>query len=107
MDKDALQQNLADGNLLASVASAAQTLLTSANYDQAIMRAVDTVGRALDVDRICVFEMHPHPQTEEALVSRRYEWRRDPALSEPSPILDISLQGSLPRWHAALSSGNS
>jgi|GEM_PF-3008709 len=107
MDKDALQQNLAGRNLLASVASAAHTLLTSANPDQAILRAVDSVGRALDVDRVCVFEMHPHPQTEEALVSRRYEWRRDPALPEPGPIQDISLQGNLPRWHAALSAGRS
>jgi PAS domain S-box-containing protein len=106
MDKDALRQNLSDGNLVASVVAAAQTLLTAANFDQAIARAIDSVGRALDADRVCVFEMHPHPQTEEALVSRRYEWRRDPSLSEPSPIQDISLQGNLPRWYAALSAGD-
>jgi len=109
MDNETREQELenpAPGNLLASVASAAHTLLTLADCDQAIIRAIDSVGRVLDVDRICVFEMHPHPQTEEALVSRRYEWRRDPALPEPSPIQDISLQGHLPRWHAALSAGN-
>ncbi|MDD5628990.1 MAG: PAS domain S-box protein [Elusimicrobia bacterium] len=95
------QQN----GLLASVASAAHTLLTSANVDQAVMRAADSVGRALDVDRICVFERHPHPQTEEALVSRSHEWRRDPSLCVPAPVRDISLQGNLPRWHELLSAG--
>jgi PAS domain S-box-containing protein len=107
MDKDAVRHETKGEGLLAGVASAAQALLTSANFDQAIMRAVEAVGCALDVHRICLFEMHVHPQTEEALVSRRYEWRRDPSLPEPAPMQDISLQGRLPRWHAALSAGES
>jgi len=107
MDDNLQQKNLSDGNLLASVATAAQTLLTSADFDQSITSAVDSVGRALDVDRVCVFERHPDPKTEESLVSRRYEWRRDPALPAPSPVQDISLQGNLPRWHAALAAGES
>ncbi|MBI5238907.1 MAG: PAS domain S-box protein [Elusimicrobia bacterium] len=106
MDKDAVRSEPTTGDLLAGVAAAAQTLLTSTSFDQSIMRAVETVGRALDADRICLFELHPHPRTEELLVSRRYEWRRDPALCEPPPILDISLQGNLPRWHAVLSAGD-
>ncbi|MFA6002978.1 MAG: hypothetical protein WC881_02815, partial [Elusimicrobiota bacterium] len=60
---------LAEDGLLGSVATAAQTLLTSSNLDQAIERALAAVGRAMEVDRVCVFETHLHPQTEENLVS--------------------------------------
>lgn len=108
MDNSALQRKLADENLLGAVAAAARTLLTSAEFEESIMRALDVVGRALDLDRVCVFDMHAHPQTEEHLVSRRCEWLRDPGLRPAGAHLqNVSLKGSLPRWHAALSAGDS
>lgn len=105
-EQTAQPQEPAGHGLLASVAAAAQALLTSANLDQSIRRALEAVGLALDVDRASIFETHLHPQTDETLISGKFEWLREVSSGASSAGLqNSSLPGTLPRWHAALSSG--
>ncbi|MDD5657298.1 MAG: PAS domain S-box protein, partial [Elusimicrobia bacterium] len=106
MNNASSRENTVAQDLLAGVAAAGQHLLTAANQDQAILRALEIVGRCSDIDRACVLETHPDAQTDERLVSRSHEWIRDPSAQPAAPALQgVSLRGSLPRWHAALTSG--
>ncbi len=63
--------------LLQSVTEATTHLLETVGYDQAISKALDTLGRAAGVDRICIWENHPHPETGATATSMRIEWTRD------------------------------
>jgi PAS domain S-box-containing protein len=106
MANEPLQQKATNGNLLGSVAVATQTLLTSSNHEPPFVRALEAVGLALEVDRICVFETQSPAHADNPLVSMRFEWSREPAAAAASPGLqNLSLKDSLPRWHAALSAG--
>ncbi len=68
--------------LLQRVADATSEFLGAAPFYEAFHAAVGSIGRAVDVDRVYLFEHHPHPQTGEAAVSQRAEWVRDPELAE-------------------------
>ncbi len=61
-------------NLLQGVAQAANQLLTTADYGTAINQALATLGEVTGVDRVYIFEIHPHPETGEPAMSQRFEW---------------------------------
>ena len=63
--------------LLQSVAEATTHLLETVGYDQAITKALDTLGRAAGVDRICIWHNHRHPETDAIATSISIEWTRD------------------------------
>ena len=103
MEKDVARQDAVGAGLLGGVAAAARILLTPANPDQPFVPALETIGLALDVDRICVFEAPPDAQAGDSRFSRRYEWVRDPAaFGAGSGPESICFKEQLPRWHALL-----
>ncbi len=95
----------ASDRLLQGIAIATNRLLTVNNDHQAIQSALDALGPATDVDRIYIFENHPHPVTRQPAMSQRWEWVAPGVVPE---IDNPELQGLvyadiLPRWYEVLS----
>lgn len=96
--------------LLQGVADATRHLLTESDYRQAIAQALAILGTAAGVDRVYIYENHPHLATGEIAISMRYEWTR--------PEILPSIQGAhwqnqpystfgLTHWYSAFSVGQS
>lgn len=62
--------------LLETVSQATGILLKSADYRESIGIALELIGRVMAVDRVYICENHPHPETGEAALSKRFEWLR-------------------------------
>lgn len=97
-------------SLLQGVADATRHLLTHPDYETAIAKALAALGLAAGVDRVYIYENHPHPETEAIAMSMRFEWTRDaiaPIIHQPH-WQNQPYQGSgLDRWYADLSKGQS
>ncbi len=73
--------------LLQGIAEAMNYLLTDSNHKQAVMKALETLGKTAGVDRVYICETHPHHPTQEIATSMRFEWTRDliePTINQPS-----------------------
>ncbi|MBD1999833.1 response regulator [Leptolyngbya sp. FACHB-541] len=68
--------------LLQGVARATNQLLTSTNYSLALDEALQILGQAAEVDRICIFENHLVPGKSSLHTSLRHEWTQDPSLAQ-------------------------
>lgn len=112
--RDITQQKQAESELrqrdrlLKAVAEATNYLLVEMNYKTAIHKALAVLGEAAEVDRVYLFENHPHPATGEVAVSLRFEWTRfdhTPSLREwqNQPYQTSGLS----RWYTVLSRGHS
>jgi diguanylate cyclase (GGDEF)-like protein len=94
--------------LLQAVAESANYLLVEINYETALNRVLAKLGEAANVDRILLFENHPHPFTGEMAASLRFEWTRFSEDSSRSHWQNQAYQSAeLSRWHAVLSNGES
>jgi two-component system NtrC family sensor kinase len=93
--------------LLNGVALANSALLTITDYDQAIAQALGILGMTAAVDRIYVFEHHPHPTTGEPAVSQRYEWVAEGITTElDNPELqNLPYRDLSPTWYHTLAQG--
>lgn len=60
--------------LLQGIAIATNRLLTVKDHHESIQAAIGALGIATNVDRIYIFENHPHPETEQPAMSQRWEW---------------------------------
>ncbi len=108
--KQAEAELLQRDSLLQGVATAMTYLLTDTNYEAAIAKVLETLGGAANVDRVYIYENHPHPETGASVTSIRYEWVREsisPTLQQPhwqnQPYSSPGLHG----WYDALSVGQS
>lgn len=97
-------------NLLQGVAEATKQLLTIGDYQTAINQALATLGQVTGVDRVYIFQIHPHSDTDEPAMTQRFEW----ANSTVKPEINNSILQNLPfskfgmtRWYEVLRSGNS
>lgn len=81
--------------LLSSVADASILLLVNPDHDQAIKQTLEILGRATEVDRVYVFENSIDPQTNELLMSQKYEWCREGIEAQ----IDNPLLQNLPYKH--------
>lgn len=91
--------------LLRGIALATNALLTLENEQSAIQAALAAVGSALDVDRIYIFENHPHPDTSQLAISQRWEWTAPgitPEMNNPE-LQNLVYDDVLPRWYDILS----
>ncbi|MEH2297265.1 EAL domain-containing protein [Nostoc sp.] len=94
--------------LLQAVAEAANYLLGEINYETGIDRALAVLGEAAKVDRVYLFQNHPHPITGEMAVSLRFEWTHSFLESTHQHWQNQPYQASgLARWYTVLSSGQS
>jgi signal transduction histidine kinase/CheY-like chemotaxis protein/HPt (histidine-containing phosphotransfer) domain-containing protein len=92
--------------LLQGVARATNQLLTSTNPSLAIDEALQILGQAAEVDRICIFENHLVPGKSSLHTSLRYEWTRDPSLARLSdPALQNVPYKESCYWYNTLNQG--
>ncbi|MDH5457416.1 MAG: diguanylate cyclase [Nitrospinota bacterium] len=64
----------AQGLLLHGVSEAAIRLLTVYDHESAIREALGIAGKAGNIDRVYIFQDHPHPETGEGAFSLKYFW---------------------------------
>ncbi len=92
--------------LLQGVAEAANYLLAEMNYEIAIEKALAALGEATNVERVYLFQNHPHPITGEISLSMRFEWIKSGAETSHYHWQNQSYQTSgLERWYNTLSQG--
>ncbi|OCQ92116.1 diguanylate kinase [Oscillatoriales cyanobacterium USR001] len=60
--------------LLQGVATAMHHLLTDSDHQGAIIKALASLGVVIGVDRVYIYETHPHPETGLSALSLRFEW---------------------------------
>ena len=95
------------GKLLQAVSESMYCLLTQMDSAKAIEETFITLGIALDIDRVYLFENHVDPDTGELLKSQRYEWcsnNSSPQISNPA-LQNVSYKWNCPRWYEVLSAG--
>lgn len=98
-------QVLSSDRLLRGIAIATNNLLTVKDSHQAVQSALAALGPATDVDRIYIFENHPHPETGEPASSQRWEWVAEgviPEIDNPE-LQNLLYPAILPRWYDTLS----
>ncbi len=61
-------------DLLKGIAIAANKLLTLNDHHDAVQQSMAALGEATGVERVYLFENHPHPETQEESMSQRWEW---------------------------------
>lgn len=91
--------------LLRGIAIASNHLLTVNDPYEAVQAALDVLGPATDVDRIYIFENHPHVETGLPAISQRWEWVAAgviPEIDNPE-LQNLTYAETLPRWHQTLS----
>jgi diguanylate cyclase (GGDEF)-like protein/PAS domain S-box-containing protein len=97
-------------NLLQGVAEATNCLLTDVDYDAAIARALAALGLAAGVDRVYIYENHPHPITREIAMRMRHQWSREsiqPSINQAHWQHQPYTTGGISRWYNILTNGNS
>lgn len=93
--------------ILSGTAQAMNYLLTLTDHSEAIQRALETIGKAIGVDRVYIFENEPDDVTGESFFSQRFEWVADgiiPQIDNPE-LQNMPYSTSFPRWYDLLSSG--
>ena len=68
--------------LLQGIAEATSKLLTDEDHASAVNAALATLGQVTGVDRVYIFENHPHPVMGNLATSQRFEWVRSPSLAQ-------------------------
>ncbi|MEI6442123.1 MAG: EAL domain-containing protein [Nostocales cyanobacterium ELA583] len=92
--------------LLQAVAQAANYLLAEMNYEIAIEKALAVLGEATNVERVYLFQNHPHPTTEEISLSMRFAWIKSGKKTAHYHWQNQPYQTSgLQRWFNKLSQG--
>lgn len=93
--------------LLDAVSEATSVMLRGADCRESIVTALELIGRATAVDRVYVYENHPHLDTGEPALSQRFEWFRteSDALIDDPARQNIPYGPSLQRWHEILRRG--
>jgi PAS domain S-box-containing protein len=69
-------------NLLHGIAQATNQLLTISDSTTAINQSLETLGQVTGVDRVYIFKIHPHPETNEPAMSQKFEWARETVTAE-------------------------
>lgn len=97
-------QSVSSARLLKGIAAATNYLLTTRDAHASVQMAIDALGQSTDVDRIYIFENHPHPETRQAASSQRWEWVASnvtPEIDNPE-LQNLLYPEILPRWYQTL-----
>ena len=90
--------------LLQGIATATNRLLTAQSNQDSVQMAIDALGQSTDVDRIYIFENHPHTNTGQPAASQRWEWVAagiTPEINNPE-LQDMLYSEAIPRWYPTL-----
>lgn len=93
--------------VLLGVAEASNQLLTNADFQSAVVKALEALGDAAGVDRAYIFENHPDPVNGQLCTSLRHEWSRNLLASQldNTALHNIAYAANLPRWREILGAG--
>jgi two-component system sensor histidine kinase/response regulator len=94
--------------ILNGVSESIQSLFSESNFTEAVRKALRTLGEAVNVGRVYVFENHTEKLTNEIFTSQRFEWSWEHlSVKIDNPELQkISYNKTLSRWYDILRIGN-
>ena len=107
LQKKLEQTLLNQKNLFKGVADAANILLTERDFDLAISNTLKSLGQSSDIDRVYIFENHFESNTNDPLMSQKYEWTNGSVSSEiDNPELqNLKYFPMFESWYPVLSTG--
>jgi PAS domain S-box-containing protein len=94
--------------IIEAVGQSTSVLLRGKEYRESITTVLKLIGEATSVDRVYIFENHPHPETGQPAISERFEWSRHDAnalINDPSRQ-NILYSKYLRRWEDVLRRGD-
>jgi len=93
--------------LIQASAKVSQLLLANKPVENVVMEALGIIGRTTNHDRVYVFEFHNHPDTNDILMSQRFEWAKSgiSAQIDNPDLQNIDVMTVTPRWYDLLSRG--
>ena len=97
-------RSISSSLLLHGIATATNHLLTVQSDQDSVQMAIDALGQSTDVDRIYIFENHPHTHTGQPASSQRWEWVAagiTPEINNPE-LQDMLYSEAIPRWYPIL-----
>jgi PAS domain S-box-containing protein len=100
-ERDLLRQS----QILSGTAQAMNYLLTLPDHNQAIQKALETIGIAAGVDRVYIFENDE--STGESFFSQRFEWTAKGIVPQidNQELQKMPYSSNFPRWYNLLSAG--
>jgi PAS domain S-box-containing protein len=93
--------------LLSAVSKAQSHLLTKKDLYFSVQLALTEIGKAVDADRVYIFENHYDSATDRVLMSQRYEWCSEksiPQIDNPE-LVNLPYEPLFSRWYNELSHG--
>jgi PAS domain S-box-containing protein len=94
--------------IIEAIGQSTSVLLRGKDSRESITTVLQLIGEATAVDRVYIFENHPHPETGEPAISERFEWSRSEAnalINDPSRQ-NIPYSRYLRRWAEVLRRGD-
>ncbi len=93
--------------LLSVIARAGERLLFASDFTPAVNDVLSSLGHAVDVGRVYIFENHTEVESGRLLMSQRYEWTNGAVSVEiDNPTLqNLPYDDGLSRWKNELSAG--
>jgi len=94
--------------LLQGFALASTHLMTIQDGQASVQAGLGALGSALEVDRVYIFEHHPHSQTGEWAASQRWVWVNEgltPQIDHPA-LQNCPFTDFFPRWFPVLTQGH-
>ncbi|MGA0198124.1 MAG: EAL domain-containing protein [Prochlorotrichaceae cyanobacterium] len=91
--------------LLRAISESSSHLLRETNYTLALQETLRLIGESMEVDRVCLYENHPHPDSGEVAMSLRQEWVAAgvlPLQGQPQSQNQSYAQGHLQNWYSQL-----
>lgn len=93
--------------LLSAVSKAQSHLLTKKDLYFSVQLALAEVGKAVDVDRVYIFENYFDSVAQQVLMSQRYEWCSERAVPQidNNELVNLPYEPTFKRWYEELSHG--
>ncbi|BDQ03315.1 MAG: hypothetical protein KatS3mg037_1890 [Ignavibacterium sp.] len=93
--------------LLSAVSRAQSHLLTKKDLYFSVQLALTEIGKAVEVDRVYIFENHYDAENEKVLMSQRYEWCSEKAIPQidNTELINLPYEPLFKRWYDELSHG--
>ncbi len=93
--------------LLSAVSKAQSHLLTKKDLYFSVQLALTEIGKAVEADRVYIFENHYDSENEKVLMSQRYEWCSERAIPQidNTELMNLPYDPLYQRWYDELSHG--
>jgi PAS domain S-box-containing protein len=94
-------------HILSGTAQAMNYLLTIHDHDQAIQKALETIGLATGIDRVYIYEKSVDAKTGEAFFSQQFEWTARGIVPQigNQELQNMPYSQNFPNWYNTLKSG--